>query len=79
MSNQSYQINKVANGYMVQPGYSITRDRCASHDGEVYVFATMDQAGAWLAEQFGEAKPALKDPEKAACVAAWREKCGMNG
>ena len=50
----NYEIQKVANGYIVKPGYSITRDGTYCN-GDVYVFATVAAAAEWLAEKFGEA------------------------
>jgi hypothetical protein len=55
----SYEIQKVANGYVVRPAYSITRDRggIACMDNEVFVFPTVVAMSVWLGEKFGEKAP----------------------
>lgn len=49
----SYEIRKVANGYMVFPAYSINRDRGMMSDGsDYYVFETWEKAAEWLRVKF---------------------------
>ena len=47
----SYQITKVANGFMVTPAPDMARDRLYSSE-QIRVFATWRSASAWLNEQF---------------------------
>ena len=51
----SYEIQKVANGYIVKPPYSIKMDDSTYRTEDVYVFATVAAAAEWLAVKFGEA------------------------
>lgn len=53
----SYEIQKVANGYIVRPAYNpSTSGSFARLDTDIFVFATVALAAEWLAEKFGEAR-----------------------
>jgi hypothetical protein len=49
----SYQIDKVANGFMVRFPPDLSRD-CVYRMSEVYVFPTWADASEWLGERLGE-------------------------
>jgi hypothetical protein len=46
-----FTIHRVANGYLVVPGFNPGRMAATSGD-ETYVFKTWAQASAWLRKQF---------------------------
>jgi hypothetical protein len=49
----SYQIDKVANGYMVRPGLCLTRNYMTENQ-DIHVFPTLELLCEFLAEKFGE-------------------------
>jgi hypothetical protein len=54
MTEQEYEVRKVANGFIVTPvpGFAERRDGMAPED--IYVFSTWAEAAAWLGEAFAE-------------------------
>jgi hypothetical protein len=51
---ESYEVQKVANGFQVLPPRSFTHDRVYALR-DVYVFPTWAEASKWLGDQFRDA------------------------
>lgn len=52
----NYEVMKVANGYIVRPGYAWQRNGHTESEQQ-FVFRTVDEVADWLAIKFGEVDP----------------------